>query len=57
MLDAFIIDQLRKERERAERIREEERPRLEIPAPEFPVRNPRDEEKKTPERGVIVIDL
>ncbi|MFO7156705.1 MAG: hypothetical protein DIU72_008830 [Pseudomonadota bacterium] len=59
MLDAFIIDQLQKERERAERIREDERPRLEIPlpVPEYPVRKPREEEKKAPERGVIVIDL
>jgi hypothetical protein len=59
MLDAFIIDQFerQKEREEAERMRDEQRPRLEIPVPEFPVQKPREEEEKAPERGVIVIDL
>lgn len=58
MLDAFIIDQFERQREReeAERI-DEERPRLEIPVPEYPVQRPREEEEKAPERGVIVIDL
>jgi hypothetical protein len=59
MLDAFIIEELRRREER-ERARAE-RPRLELPLHnerERPVAH--DEEEATeppPQRGVIVIDL
>jgi len=55
MLDAFIIEEIKRRERDEERRRNDERPRLEIPvAPsEEPVR-PSGEEK--PERGVVIID-
>jgi len=57
MLDAFIIEEIkRRERRREER----ERPAVELPLPVPPDRPPRrtetDDEEK-PQRGVVVIDL
>lgn len=58
MLDAFIIDEMRRrEREEAERRIDEERPMLEIPVPEIPLQKPHEDEDESPQRGVIVIDL
>lgn len=58
MLDAFIIDKIkRQEWEEAEQRIESERPMLEIPVPEIPLHQPREEREETPQRGVIVIDL
>jgi hypothetical protein len=54
MLDAFIIDQMRREQER--RRQERERPVVQLPVPEPPPNWRRPEEKTdTPERGVIII--
>lgn len=55
MLDAFIIEEIKRREREEERRREEQRPRVEIPQlpEEEPVR-PSGEEK--PERGVVIID-
>lgn len=54
MLDAFIIEEIKRRDREDERRRDDERPRIEIPvAPEEPIR-PLGEEK--PERGVVIID-
>jgi hypothetical protein len=55
MLDAFIIEEIRKR----EQERENQRPRLELPIPEpSPHRqqNDRRDEEDRPERGVVIID-
>jgi len=59
MLDAFIIDELkRRERLEEERRQDAERPFLEIPVPEDVMPLPASsEEERKPERGVIVIDF
>jgi len=54
MLDAFIIEEIKKR----EQDRENQRPRIELPLPEpTPQRqNDRRDDDETPERGVIIID-
>ncbi len=53
MLDPYIIDWLRRERERKEQERaRRERPRLEVPQEELP-----DAPKEEPESEVIVVEL
>ena len=54
MLDAFIIEEIRKR----EQEQEQQRPRLDIPLPEpKPQRqNDRTDDEETPQRGVIIID-
>lgn len=55
MLDAFIIEEIKRRERDEERRRNDERPRLEIPlAPEPEPVRPRGEDK--PERGVVIID-
>lgn len=54
MLDAFIIEEIRrKRREEKERM---ERPSAQLPLPVFPDVPPGGEEEK-PSRGVVIIDL
>lgn len=54
MLDAFIIEEIKRREREEERRRDDERPRVEIPiAPERPV-VPAGEEKR--DRGVVIID-
>ena len=54
MLDAFIIEEIKRREEAEERRRDESRPRLELPFdPERPL-EPSGEEK--PDRGVVIID-
>ncbi len=58
MLDAFIIEEL-KRRER-ERIHERERPQPSLPEPEErdePRRQSDDEPLKPPQRGVVIVDF
>ena len=54
MLDAFIIEEIR----RREREQENQRPRLDLPLPEpSPQRqNDRREDEEAPQRGVVIID-
>ena len=54
MLDAFIIEEIRKR----EQEHEQQRPRLDIPVPEpRPQRqNDRTDDEEAPQRGVIIID-
>jgi hypothetical protein len=54
MLDAFIIEEIKKR----EREQENQRPRIELPLPEpRPQRqNEGREDDEQPERGVIIID-
>ncbi len=54
MLDAFIIEEIRRKR-REERERAE-RPSVQLPLPVFPEVPAQDEEEK-PSRGVVIIDL
>lgn len=55
MLDAFIIEEIRRREREDERRRDDERPRIEIPvAPSPEPVQPRGEDK--PERGVVIID-
>lgn len=54
MLDAFIIEEIRRKR-REERERAE-RPSAQLPLPILPDTQPYGEEEK-PSRGVIIIDL
>ena len=56
MLDAFIIEEIK----RREQEREQHRPRVDLPLPE-PTRPHRQndysrEEEESPQRGVIIID-
>ncbi len=54
MLDAFIIEEIRKKRrEEKERL---ERPSVQLPLPVLPNVPSRKEEEK-PSRGVVIIDL
>jgi hypothetical protein len=56
MLDAFIIEEIRKR----EQERDGQRPRLELPIPEPSTHRqnerPDREEEDRPERGVVIID-
>lgn len=53
MLDAFIIEEIR----RREEQREDRRPRLELPLPEpTPHRQNDRREEDRPQRGVVIID-
>ncbi|MBR2979880.1 MAG: hypothetical protein IKC51_08110 [Myxococcaceae bacterium] len=54
MLDAFIIEEIRKKRrEEKERL---ERPSVQLPLPVLP-KVPQRKEDEKPSRGVIIIDL
>lgn len=58
MLDAFIIEEIK----RRERLRRDapERPVAELPLPapeERPRRRPEPEDEDKPQRGVVIIDL
>lgn len=53
MLDAFIIDEIRRREQEAERRREEDRPRQELPVPQRP---PIHEDEPPSDRGVVIID-
>lgn len=57
MLDAFIIEEI-KRRERLRR-EEEQRPAVELPlpSPDQPSRRRSEEGDEKPQRGVVVIDL
>jgi hypothetical protein len=57
MLDAFIIEELRRREERERN--DAQRPMLDIPLDdrEFPRPHPRREEEKKSDRGVVVIDI
>lgn len=58
MLDAFIIEELRR-REEQERKRSEHQPRVDLPVheEEEPERDENNEHKKKPSRGVTIIDV
>ncbi len=62
MLDAFIIDRIRRERESREREeRRQQRPQLDMPRPpdrpSIYERPEEDEAERAPERGVVIIDF
>jgi len=54
MLDAFIIEEIKKR----ERDQESQRPRIELPLPEPTPQRQNDgrDDEEQPERGVIIID-
>ena len=60
MLDAYIIERIRQEKQERLRRKEQERPRLELPLYEEPYEPPKrdgDEDEGNDERGVIIIEL
>lgn len=63
MLDAFIIERIRRDREaRERRERREQRPQLDMPRPQqrpapFERPPPEDEPSQGPDRGVIIVDF
>jgi len=54
MLDAFIIEEIRR-RERERERRDHDRPSIQVPLPD-PGRAPQQSEEDKPQRGVIIID-
>jgi hypothetical protein len=55
MLDAFIIEEI-KRREEERRRRESERPRVDLPEGPVPNRPVRQGEEENPSRGVVIIE-
>jgi hypothetical protein len=55
MLDAFIIEEIRRREQEAERRRDQQRPRQELPLPQQPP-NRHEDEEPSPDRGVTIID-
>jgi hypothetical protein len=56
MLDAFIIERIRQQRERQESVREPLRVEIPLlPQPEEPVEGPADE-REDADRGIVIID-
>jgi hypothetical protein len=56
MLDAFIIEEIKRREQERERRQESERPSIHIPMP-VPDRAPQQSEEEKPQRGVVIIDL
>lgn len=56
MLDAFIIEEIKRREQDRQRRQDSERPSIQIPLPE-PSRIPQQSEEEKPQRGVIIIDL
>ena len=54
MLDAYVIDEIKRREQRPDR---DERPMAELPVPPPPERRPPEPEPARSDRGVIVIDL
>ncbi len=56
MLDAFIIEEIKRREEERQRRQDDNRPRQELPIPQRP---PRRDEPDEPEsdRGVVIIDF
>lgn len=55
MLDAFIIEEIKRRERELERRHDDNRPRQELPLPQAPSRKDRDEEPVS-DRGVAIID-
>lgn len=56
MLDAFIIEEIRRREQEAERRREQNRPRQELPVPQRTPPAREREEDEPSDRGVVIID-
>ena len=54
MLDAYVIEEIKRRQQRPER---DERPVAEVPVPPPPEPRPGEGEPERPGRGVVVIDL
>jgi hypothetical protein len=54
MLDAYVIEEIKRRQQRPER---DERPAAEVPVPPPPDPRPADREPERPDRGVVIIDL
>jgi hypothetical protein len=55
MLDAFIIEEIRRREQESEERRDQQRPRQELPLPQRPPSR-RDEDEPASDRGVTIID-
>lgn len=56
MLDAFIIEEIKRREQEAERRRDEQRPRHELPLPTRREPLPREDDQPSEDRGVTIID-
>lgn len=56
MLDAFIIDEIKRREREAERQREDRRPRQELPIHHDPGRRREHDDEPSSDRGVTIID-
>lgn len=56
MLDAFIIEELKRRERRQESEPARPQPSLPVPAPEEADEQPRQSDDDKPERGVVIID-
>jgi hypothetical protein len=54
MLDAYVIEEIKRRQQRPER---DERPVAELPVPPAPEPGPGTSEPERPGRGVVIIDL
>lgn len=55
MLDAFIIEEIKRREQERERQRDGQRPRQELPV-QPPQRRERDQDEPSEDRGVVIID-
>lgn len=56
MLDAFIIEEIKRREREAEQRRDDRRPRQELPLPSEPLRRKNEDDDPEKERGVVIID-
>ena len=56
MLDAFIIEELKRKERRREEEAERPRPQLPIPLSDLGDEAPRQSDDEKPQRGVVIID-
>jgi hypothetical protein len=56
MLDAFIIEEIRRREQEAERQREQQRPRQELPIQRDPAWRREQDDEESSDRGVVIID-
>ena len=57
MIDAFIIEELKRREQEEERRRDSERPYLELPLQEEPLQPSEESTDQKSDRGVLIIDF
>lgn len=56
MLDAFIIEEIKRREQESHRRNDHDRPRQELPVPQRPPTRPEREDDAPSDRGVVIID-